>query len=72
MGCLFCVGAHYSDFTVLPYSRKIWWELYLVKWPPSGQKQILAKFKFGNWQLRIQIFITSLCVRMAKVRTWFN
>ena len=22
----------------IPYSRKIWWELYLAKWPPSGQK----------------------------------
>ena len=36
----------------IPYSRKIWRELYLAKWPPSGQKLILAEFKFGDWQLR--------------------
>ena len=33
---------------VLPYSRKIWRELYLAKWPPSGQKLKLAFGLFGS------------------------
>ena len=41
----------------IPYSRKIWRELYLAKWPPSGQKKILAEFKFGDWQSRVQILL---------------
>ena len=32
----------------------------------------MAEFKFGNWQSRIQIFITSSCVRMTEVRMWFD
>ena len=33
----------------------------MAKCPPSSQKEILAEFKFGDWQSRIQIFITSSC-----------
>ena len=59
----------YCTNLYLPYSRKIWWELYLAKWPP---KEILAEFKFGDWHSRIQIFITSSCVRTVEVHTWFD
>ena len=35
------------------YSQKIWWEAYLVKWPPNDCKWILAEFKI--WRLMIAL-----------------
>ena len=58
----------------IPYSRKIWRELYLAKWPPGGQKLILAEFRFGDWQSRISHtnFYYVIVFRTAEVRTWFH
>ena len=37
-------GPSLGLYLYVPYSRKIWRELYLAKWPPSGQKYVLVKF----------------------------
>ena len=35
---IFCCQRLPYGGLLIPYSRKIWWELYLAKWPPIGCK----------------------------------
>ena len=54
----------------IPYSRKIWRELYLAIWPPTAEINILAEFKFGDLRLRSKISLRNSCVRIRLKLIW--
>ena len=49
---------------VLPYSRKIWRELYLAIWPPNAEIKYWRNLNFADLRLRSKISLRNSCVQI--------